>query len=57
MNRWINVSSTVYQELLVHEVKCPVCGYKETFHIKPHSSCYVCDTELIYEKEKDNEQS
>ncbi len=57
MNRWINVSSTVYQELLVHEVKCPVCGYKETFHIKPPSSCYVCDTELIYEKEKDNEQS
>lgn len=52
MEKWIKCPAYHTNEgLTVYEVKCPVCGNKETFHTSPHGDCYVCGTELQYIKE------
>ena len=51
MIRWIQLSD--YNNpmgLTVHEVKCPKCGHKETYHKEPPCSCYCCGA-LNYVKE------
>lgn len=44
--KWIRVSDVQINGLLVHEIKCPVCKHKETYHFDYPKSCYVCDTPL-----------
>ena len=53
--KWINLPDKQYvDDLIVHEVKCPVCGYKETFHTDPHEKCFMCETKLAYERNNGN---
>lgn len=50
MEKWIKCPKYQSNEgLTVYEVKCPICGIKETYHTNPPSSCYVCGTELEME--------
>lgn len=45
--KWINMTDKNYTGLKIHEIKCPVCGYKVTYHNgKEPETCYVCNTEL-----------
>ena len=46
--RWIQLETRTYNGLPVYEVKCPVCGHKETYHHigKLPTQCYVCCTDL-----------
>ena len=44
--KWIRVSDVQINGLMVHEIKCPVCKHKETYHFNYPKSCYVCDTPL-----------
>ena len=50
---WIHLEDTAYGNNLVHEVKCPNCGYKITYHGNHElpDSCYVCETKLTDNKE------
>ena len=45
--KWIEVNSTVHNGNTTHEVKCPVCGLKVTYHgeLAP-KRCYICNLEL-----------
>lgn len=55
MREWIKLPDKQYVDnLIVHEVKCPVCGFKETFHTDPHGECCVCETKLAYERSNGN---
>lgn len=50
---WIKVSQRVYQGLLVKEIKCPICGYKQTFTDKPKELiCYICRTRSDYKEDE-----
>ena len=44
--RWALKEKTIHNKLPVYEVKCPVCGHKETYHIEAPEKCFVCETEL-----------
>ena len=47
MDKWIKLEDHNYNGLLVHEISCPVCKYKETYTgSKIPSNCYICDTKL-----------
>lgn len=49
MKMWINLPDVVNVDgLTVHEVKCPKCGLKETFHTTPSLRCAVCESMLAY---------
>lgn len=52
MNDWIEIKTeTNIAGLTVHEVKCPYCGYRETFHSRPSAECYICSRPLGYKRE------
>lgn len=54
-SEWQLVQENVYDGLLIKEIKCPYCGYKQTFHKKPKELiCYVCGNYSEY-KETDND--
>lgn len=54
-SEWIKTQERVYDELLITEIKCPYCGYKQTFHKKPRELiCYMCGNYSEY-KETDND--
>lgn len=41
--RWIKMGDKKYNNLVIHEVKCPNCGHKETYHgDNVASSCFIC---------------
>lgn len=47
MSNWIKLEDHAYNGLLVHEIKCPICKFKETYTgSKIPRSCYICDTKL-----------
>ena len=54
---WIHLEDMTYGNNLVHEVKCPNCGYKITYHgnHKLPDSCYICETKLTDNKETNKE--
>lgn len=43
---WLSVSDKIYTGLLVHEIRCPYCGHKETFTLNAPRSCYICERSL-----------
>lgn len=46
-NRWIKMGDRQYNGLVIHEVRCPKCGNKETYHDdKVSSTCYICGEAL-----------
>ena len=52
MSNWIEIKTeTNIAGLIVHEVKCPFCGYRETFHNRPSEACYICSRPLGYKRE------
>lgn len=51
MPEWIKLPDKVYFTLTVHEVKCPMCGYKETFHHTPPKMCYICEEYRDYKED------
>ena len=56
MKKWINIPSFMNADFLgIHEIKCPVCGHRETYIGKNNapSRCYICDEPLEIEKEID----
>ena len=56
MKKWINCPSFMGAERLgIFEVKCPVCGFKETYIATKNapSSCYIFGEELEIEKENE----
>lgn len=57
MGKWIKYRDAIYNNspLVVHEVKCPVCGYRETFHVNPPHECYVCGERLEYTEGDSND--
>ena len=48
MEKWLKVSDNQFSELVVHEVKCPKCGFKVTYHTIDQlpESCYICGIKL-----------
>ena len=51
---WIKTQERIYQGLLIKEIKCPFCGYKQTFHDNPKElTCYVCGNYSEYKEEGD----
>lgn len=49
MKEWIQLPDKKYNDVIVHEVKCPVCKYKETYtnDKKPSDHCAVCEERLV----------
>lgn len=46
-NKWIHIGDTQYSHLVVHEVKCPVCGHRETYTNDGWPNrCLLCETEM-----------
>lgn len=43
MNEWIKVRDFDNGQYIVHEVRCPKCGHKETYIGTIPEKCYVCD--------------
>ncbi len=49
MDSWVKLEDVNYNGILIHEVKCPYCGYRITYNDKfdtAPKSCYVCGREL-----------
>jgi rubrerythrin len=47
MRKWIRLDDYHHNKLVTHEVRCPECGYKETFHGDSiPDSCYLCESKL-----------
>lgn len=44
---WITITEKRYNGRITHEIKCPICGLKVTYHgVKAPEQCYICNTEL-----------
>jgi len=43
MTEWIKMPDYDNGNQVVHEVKCPVCKYHETYLGKAPEVCYVCE--------------
>ena len=49
-SEWLKLETRTYNGLSVKEIKCPYCGYKQTFVNKPESlTCYVCGNYSEYD--------
>lgn len=48
MRRWEKLTDKDYGfGVTVHEIRCPYCGYKETYtHGEAPSACYLCNNRL-----------
>lgn len=43
--KWVETMTVKHGNNIVHEIKCPNCGYKVTYHNdKIPRKCYVCET-------------
>lgn len=53
--KWEKLPSFMSEYFEVFEVRCPVCGHKETYIGKGNepSRCLICDTKLEIEKENE----
>lgn len=41
--KWIHLEDKEHNGLIVHEIQCPFCGYKVTYHNdNVPDNCYVC---------------
>lgn len=56
-NKWIHVQDSEYNGMAVHEVKCPVCKHRETYHADRFpKKCLLCETVMdgvIYQSKED----
>ncbi len=44
---WITITENRYNGRITHEIKCPICGLKVTYHgVQAPERCYVCNTYL-----------
>lgn len=47
MRHWIKIQDKEYGQVMVHEIRCPYCGYKETYtRTEAPSACYRCENRL-----------
>lgn len=48
VHEWIRLPDFGEGDMVVHEVKCPICKYQETYMgDKVPERCYVCERQLV----------